>query len=45
MLMLRDDVFDEYSLDHLTAAIARRARIVRQEVVSASGRALVWYER
>jgi ribosomal protein L11 methylase PrmA len=45
MLRLREDIFDDYSEEHFTAAVAARARIVRSVVVSASGRRLVWFDR
>jgi ribosomal protein L11 methylase PrmA len=44
MLALREDVFDDYSLRDFTSLLARHARIVRQEPVSAAGRVLFWYE-
>lgn len=45
MLALREDIFADYSLDRFTSLLSRRARIVRQQTVSATGRVLFWYER
>lgn len=45
MLRLREDIFNDYTEEHFLAAVARRARIVKSEIVSASGRRLVWYDR
>jgi ribosomal protein L11 methylase PrmA len=44
MLALRDDVFDGYSLSAFTGLLSARSRIVRQQIVSSSGRVLFWYE-
>ncbi|MDH5411238.1 MAG: class I SAM-dependent methyltransferase, partial [Alphaproteobacteria bacterium] len=45
MLMLREDVFDDYGYDQFSSHLKTRARIVREQQVSQSGRMLVWYER
>jgi ribosomal protein L11 methylase PrmA len=45
MLRLREDIFDDYSEEHFTAAVKARARIVQSAVVSASGRRLIWFDR
>lgn len=45
MLMLRDDIFDGYSYELFSDHLKTRARIVREQRVSQSGRRLVWYER
>ena len=45
MLMLRDDIFDGYDYDRFSGLFKARARIVREQRVSQSGRMLVWYER
>lgn len=45
MLMLRDDIFDDYGYDQFCNHLKARARIVREQRVSLSGRMLVWYER
>jgi ribosomal protein L11 methylase PrmA len=45
MLRLREDIFDDYSEEHFTAAVMARARIVQSAIVSASGRRLVWFDR
>ena len=45
MLALREDIFDGYDEAAFTACLARAARIVGSEVVSAHGRRLFRYER
>lgn len=45
MLALRDDIFPDYDEEHFAACLARSARIVRRDQVSADGRAIFWYER
>jgi ribosomal protein L11 methylase PrmA len=45
MLALRDDIFSDYSEEVFTAQLAKRARIVRCETISAEGRRLFWYDR
>lgn len=45
MLALRDDIFTGYTEPAFTAAIEKRARIVRSETISAEGRRLFWYDR
>lgn len=45
MLALREDVFATYSRETFVAAIERRADIVSQETVSASGRELFYFRR
>lgn len=45
MLSLREDVFDDYGEPGFRAALARNARVVREEAVSATGRTLYWYDR
>ncbi len=45
MLTLRDDIFNEYSVETFVAAMESKARIVRRETVSAAGRELFWYDR
>jgi len=45
MLALREDIFREYTADAFTGLLLRRARIVKQQTISASGRMLFWYER
>jgi ribosomal protein L11 methylase PrmA len=45
MLMLREDIFDGYDYDRFSNQLNTRARIVREQRVSQSGRMLVWYER
>jgi ribosomal protein L11 methylase PrmA len=44
MLALRDDIFDGYTLSAFTGLLSARARIVRQQIISSSGRVLFWYE-
>ena len=45
MLALREDIFGHYCLENFRAALAQRARIIKETVVSISGRRLFWYER
>jgi ribosomal protein L11 methylase PrmA len=45
MLALREDLFDDYSETAFENALAARARIIRSEVVSSSGRKLYWFDR
>ena len=45
MLALREDIFGHYCLENFRAALAQRARIIKETVVSSSGRRLFWYER
>ena len=45
MLVLREDVFPDYSEYAFKTALQRRARIVRAETASANGRRLFWFER
>ena len=44
MLALREDIFDDYSLEGFKAALQRHARIVTQRTISRSGRELFWFE-
>jgi ribosomal protein L11 methylase PrmA len=45
LLRLREDIFSDYRQEYFLAQFARRANVVKSEVVSSSGRLLVWYER
>lgn len=45
MLALREDIFDDYSVETFAAVLRRHARIVTQRTVSQSGRVLFWFER
>jgi ribosomal protein L11 methylase PrmA len=45
MLALREDIFDDYGEAQFVSALTSRARILKSEVVSASGRRLFWYEK
>lgn len=45
MLALREDIFDEYSIENFEQALRDRARIIRSEVVSGAGRTLFWFDR
>jgi ribosomal protein L11 methylase PrmA len=45
MLAFREDIFSGYSLDQFTSILSRYARVVRQNIISRSGRVLFWYER
>ena len=45
LLALREDIFPGYTQEAFERAISSRARIVKSERVSASGRTLYWYQR
>jgi ribosomal protein L11 methylase PrmA len=45
MLALREDIFPDYAEAAFVESLARRAEIVRSEVVSGHGRRLFWYRR
>lgn len=45
LLRLREDVFDFYTEEIFDRAVADHARIVKSEVITESGRKLVWYDR
>ncbi|MBM6593718.1 methyltransferase domain-containing protein [Microvirga pudoricolor] len=45
MLALREDIFDDYSVETFAGQLTKRARIVEQKVVSESGRTLFFYDR
>lgn len=45
LLALRKDIFPDYTPENFNALIARRARIVSRETVTASGRTLFTYDR
>jgi ribosomal protein L11 methylase PrmA len=45
LLRLREDIFVDYTEAAFLGHVAERARVVRSERVSASGRTLVWYDR
>jgi ribosomal protein L11 methylase PrmA len=45
MLMLREDIFTDYSEEAFVAALERFARIVHTEAVSEHNRRLYWFER
>ena len=45
MLTLREDIFDDYNEENFSSLLQQRARIVKSETVSATGRQLFWYDR
>jgi hypothetical protein len=45
LLRFRDDIFDDYDLDHFVEFIRERADIVRIEQIEDSGRHLIRYMR
>lgn len=45
LLRWREDIFPDYRQEYFFAQFARRAKVVKSEVVSSSGRLLIWYER
>ncbi len=44
LLVLREDIFADYELAFFAALLGARARIIRSQQISASGRTLFWYE-
>jgi len=45
LLALREDIFPDYTSETFETALKAKARIVKQETVSASGRTLYWFDR
>jgi ribosomal protein L11 methylase PrmA len=45
MLALREDIFDDYSVETFTNRLTQRAKIVQHQTVSGSGRTLFFYDR
>jgi ribosomal protein L11 methylase PrmA len=45
LLALREDIFPDYTPETFERALKAKARIIKQETVSASGRTLYWYDR
>ena len=45
LLALREDVFADYAEETFTDALQSKARIVKSETISATGRKLFWYDR
>jgi len=45
LLALREDIFPDYTPVAFEAALRARARIVKSETVSATGRTLYWFDR
>ena len=45
MLAQREDMYQDYDEDGFSAALERRARIVRKDTVSAADRRLYWFDR
>lgn len=45
LLAMRDDIFDDYSLEHCLAAICQQGRILQQLQVTSSGRTLISFHR
>jgi ribosomal protein L11 methylase PrmA len=45
MLALREDIFDDYSLETFSNRLSQRARIIDQQTVSGSGRTLFFFDR
>lgn len=45
LLRFRQDIFPGYTEENFLALVSSRARVVRSEKVSASGRLLVWFDR
>lgn len=45
LLRFREDIFPDYTEDHFSHVLSSQARIRKAERISASGRALYWFER
>jgi ribosomal protein L11 methylase PrmA len=45
LLALREDIFPDYTPETFETALKAKARVVKQETVSASGRTLYWFDR
>ncbi|MDR4459141.1 MAG: class I SAM-dependent methyltransferase [Nitrospirales bacterium] len=45
LLSLRQDIFPEYTAEHFMALLKEKAVIIKNEIVSKSGRVLVWFKR
>jgi ribosomal protein L11 methylase PrmA len=45
LLCLREDIFADYSEQNFLACVTRQAQIIKKEIVSESGRLIVWYKR
>lgn len=45
LLYLREDIFADYTEENFLAYIKQRADIVKSEIISDSGRSLVWYKK
>ena len=45
LLALREDIFPDYNQANFERALKGRARVVKSEKVSASGRTLYWFDR
>ena len=45
LLMLREDIFDDYDEENFVQSLKSCARIVKKEKVAATGRTLFWYDR
>ncbi len=45
LLSLRQDIFPDYTAEHFIALLEKKAVIIKNEIVSKSGRVLVWFKR
>lgn len=45
MLSLREDIFSEYHQDYFELLLLKKAKIIKQQCISAEGRTLYWYEK
>jgi hypothetical protein len=45
LLRLRDDIFSDYTAEHFLQSLQKRARVVAPEMITASDRMLVWFDR
>lgn len=44
MLLTREDIFTDYTIENMIKAIQKKGAIIRREIVSSSGRELFFYE-
>lgn len=44
LLQLREDIFQDYTLESFTELLSNHAKIVKQETITKEGRTLFWYD-
>ncbi len=45
LLLLREDIFDGYNEENFCRLVSSRARIIKKEKISSTGRLLIWFQR